>query len=146
MKIYLTTFTVLALAATSILAGCSTPAEKVAEPQKNVNEANADLVKANEDYLADIAKYREETNDRIEANAKSLADFKARTAADKKEAKAEYQEKVAALEKKNSDLRKTMDDYKADGKESWEKFKIEFNRDLEELRIAFQDLTIRNTQ
>jgi len=37
-----------------------------------------------------------------------------------------------------------MDDYKQDGKENWEKFKAEFNHDMDELGKAFKDLTINN--
>ena len=48
--------------------------------------------------------------------------------------------------KKNSDLKMKLDNYKAEGKENWKKFKIEFNRDMEELGIAFKDLTVKNVK
>ena len=39
-----------------------------------------------------------------------------------------------------------MSDYKADGKENWEKFKAEFGHDMDELGNAFRDLTVKNVK
>jgi hypothetical protein len=39
-----------------------------------------------------------------------------------------------------------MDNYKADSKENWEKFKVEFSRDMDELGAAFKDLTVKNVK
>ena len=41
-------------------------------------------------------------------------------------------------------MKKSMDDYKAGGKEQWEKFKAEFNHDMDELGKAFKDLSVDN--
>jgi hypothetical protein len=41
-------------------------------------------------------------------------------------------------------MKKRMDDYKADGKENWIKFKDEFNRDMQELGKSFKDFTVKN--
>jgi len=64
----------------------------------------------------------------------------------KKEAAADYKIKVDELEQKNSDLKKQMDDYKAEGKEKWEKFKTEFGHDMDELGNAFKDFTVKNVK
>jgi hypothetical protein len=133
------------LFATSLVAtGCNTPAEKVEHAQENVTEANNDLNKANEAYLADVETYRIETTNKINSNNQSIIDFNARIDGQKKEAKADYRKKVAELETKNSDMKKRMEDYKADSKENWESFKTEFNHDMDELGNAFRDLTIDN--
>ncbi|MDP2089552.1 MAG: peptidase M23 [Flavobacteriaceae bacterium] len=121
----------------AILTSCNTPAEKVDNAEKNVVKANKDLDKANQEYLADVEKYRKETADKIAANDKSIAEFKARIAHEKKDAQVAYQKKIAVLEQKNSDLKKKIDAYKAEGKEQWEKFKIEFSKDMDELGTAF---------
>ena len=39
-----------------------------------------------------------------------------------------------------------MDDYKETGKENWLIFKMEFNRDMDELGQAFKDLTVKNVK
>jgi septal ring factor EnvC (AmiA/AmiB activator) len=124
-----------------ILTSCSTPAEKVVKAEENVTEASKDLDKATKEYEADIEACRKQTAEKIEANNQSLADFKVRIAHEKKETKAEYHKKMAELEQKNSDMKKKMDDYKADGKENWEKFKAGFNNEMDALGIEFKELT-----
>lgn len=121
----------------AILINCNTPAEKVDKAEKNVVEAHQDLDKANQEYLADVEKYRKETADKIAANDKSIAEFKARIAHEKIDAQVAYQKKIAVLEQKNSDLKKKIDAYKAESKEQWELFKAEFSKDMDELGTAF---------
>tara|TARA_R110001583_G_scaffold44521_1_gene141171 strand:+ start:1405 stop:1836 length:432 start_codon:yes stop_codon:yes gene_type:complete len=127
----------LMLITSSILTSCNTSAEKVENAEKNVDKANFDLYEANQEYLADIEKYRKESADIIAANNKSIADFKARIALEKKEAQVAYSQKITVLERKNSDLKKKMDVFKAESKEQWEKFKVEFSKDMDELGTAF---------
>lgn len=136
-----------------LLSGCSSPAtkvenakEEVADASKELSIANNNLDEANLAYKADIENYRQATADKIAANEKSIAEFNTRVDLQKKEAKAEYKMKIAELEKKNSDMKKKMDEYKEDGKDNWEKFKTEFSHDMDELGNAFRDLTIKNTK
>lgn len=129
-----------------IFTGCTSPAEKVENAKDKVTEANTNLDKANEEYLADMAKYRIATNEKIAANEKSIAEFNARIDDQKKVAKSEYKIKIAELEKKNTDMKKKLDEYKENGKDNWEKFKTEFNHDMEELGKAFKDLTVKNVK
>lgn len=130
----------------AILTSCNTSAEKVENAQNNVTEANKDLDKANKEYLADIENYKKETADKIAANDQSITEFNVRIENEKKEAKADYKKKIAELEQKNSDMKKKMDDYKAEGKEKWEIFKTEFSHDMDELGNAFKDLTVKNVK
>jgi F0F1-type ATP synthase membrane subunit b/b' len=122
-------------------ASCKTPAEKVENAQNNVNEAQADLNQANSDYQADMEKFRKATADSIEANNKSIIAFKARIEKEKKETREEYRKKIAALETENTDMKKRMDDFKADSKEKWEAFKLSFSKDMHELGDKFRKLT-----
>lgn len=137
-------FSALLLLAGTELISCNTSAEKVEKAEDKVKVANENLDEANAEYLADVEKFKLETNQKIDANAKSIADFNARIATDKKAAKTEYKEKIAALELKNTDMKKKMADYKADGKDGWAKFKEEFNHDMDELGKALKDFTIKN--
>lgn len=137
-------FSVLLLLAGTELISCNTSAEKVEKAEDEVKVANENLDEANAEYLADVENFKLETNQKIDANAKSIADFNARIATDKKTAKAEYKEKIAALELKNTDMKKKMADYKADGKDGWAKFKEEFNHDMDELGKALKDFTVKN--
>lgn len=123
----------------AILTSCNNSPKKAENAQTDAKEANNDLDKANEEYLADIEKYRKETADKIAANDKSIIEFKARIENEKNDAKVDYQKKITELEQKNSDIKKKMDDYKVEGKEKWEIFKVEFSRDMEELGKAFSN-------
>jgi hypothetical protein len=127
-----------------LIGGCSTSAEKVENAQKDVTQANIDLDKANRAYEEDIANYRAETDNKILANNKSIAEFNARIELEKKEAQADYRKKIVELEQKNSDMKKKLDDYKMTGKENWETFKTEFSRDMDELGKALSGFTKNN--
>lgn len=130
-------FAMLVLTVMAFLTNCTTSSEKVADAEQNVIEAQNDLDNANNEYLKDIETFKSETKSRIDANQKSIDEFHARIAKEKKEVKAEYQKNIAELENKNSDMKKQLDDYQADGKENWEAFKTKFNQDMEELGVAF---------
>ena len=139
---------ILLLAAATIitgglLSGCNSPAEKVENAQSNVADANANLDKANEEYKADIESYRKETAAKIAANDQTISEFKARKENEKSEARADYQKKLAELEQKNSDMKKKMDDYKAEGKEKWVVFKTEFTHGMDDLGHSFKDLVTK---
>lgn len=137
-------FSAFILIAGITMVSCNTSAEKVENAESEVKEANENLVDANAEYLADVEQFKIETNEKIEANAKSIADFNARIALDKKAATAEYKAKIAALELKNTDMKKKIADYKADGKDSWTKFKEEFNHDMDELGKSLKDFTTKS--
>lgn len=146
MKKSIFTIAACSFIASAILISCSSPAEKVENAKNNVQEANADLNEANEEYLKDIENCRKETAERIAANDQCIADFNTRMEKEKKEVKEDYKTQMAALERKNGDMKKKMNDYKAEGKEKWESFKTEFSHDMDELGAAFKDLTVKNVR
>ena len=137
--------TVLFIAST-ILIGCNTPAAKVEDAKENVDDAKEDLDQAHQEYLAEVENYRSETSGKITENEKIIADFRVKIENEKIEAKAAYEIKIAELEQKNKNLKQKMDDYKVTGKTEWEQFKSEFNRDMEKLGKAFQDLVVNNVE
>lgn len=118
----------------------STPTEKLVAAQETAKQANKDLENAKVDYLNEIDNYRKEANDKIAANDKSIAEFKARVANEKNDVKAEYKLKIAELDLKNSDMKKQINDYKADSKEKWETFKIQFTQSMNDLGVSFKNL------
>ncbi len=146
MKKSIVSLGVLAFITGAILTSCNTAAEKVEKAQENVMDANKDLADANKEYQEDIENYRKETADKITVNSQIIADLKAKIEHEKKEAKTDYKKIIAELEQKNNEMKKKMDDYKAEGKEKWEKFKAEFNHDMDELGAAFKGLTAKNVK
>ena len=146
MKKSILVFTSVTLLSGMVFLGCESSSEKVDTAEQAVTDANNELEQANQEYLADIENYRTETSSKIEANNQSIADFNLRIAKEKKEVKEDYKKKIAEPESKNSDMKKKMDEYKADGKEKWEAFKTEFSHDMDELGAAFKDLTVKNVK
>lgn len=122
-----------------IATGCNTPSEKIEKATEKVDEANKDLEKANAEFDADIANFKKQEADKIAANEQSIADFKARIANEKKDAKAKYLKEIADLEQKNSDMKKQLDMYKAESKENWATFKTKFSNDMDELGQALKN-------
>ncbi|MFD1553370.1 hypothetical protein DNU06_06810 [Putridiphycobacter roseus] len=84
-----------------------------------------------------MENFKKEVNDKIDANKQSIINFNQRIAEEKKEVKAEYQKKIEALNQKNTDLKKRLEDYKMEGKEDWNQFKTKFGSDLDNLGHAF---------
>jgi hypothetical protein len=147
MKKSLIVLIVLILMATTIFFATRTsPAENVANAEDKVMKAQKNLDNANIEYLADMEVYRQETEAKIDANNRSIAAFDARVETEKAEARAEYKRRITELEQMNTDMKKRLDDYKADGKDNWDKFKIEFSHDMDELGKAFKDLTVSNVK
>jgi hypothetical protein len=136
----------IAVCAGAFLGGCKSPSEKVENAQDKVVAANKDLDDATQAYLADVEKFRKDEAEKIAANDKSIAEFRARVQSQKNEARADYIKKVTDLEQKNSDMKKKISDYKAESKENWDLFKAEFRRDMDELGKSFQNLNIKNTK
>jgi F0F1-type ATP synthase membrane subunit b/b' len=122
------------------MTSCDNKAQNVADAEKNVKEATISLDKANKEQEAEIEKFKKEAADKIAANEKSIAQFKARKEADRKVAEADYNKEVLRLEQKNSDMKKKMDDYKFESVEKWEIFKSDFGHGMEELGKAFTDI------
>ena len=82
------------IAACGIQIGCSTPGQKLDSAKENVDEANKDLEKANQEYMNDMNVYKKESASKIAANETSIKEFKARIATEKSDAKAEYEMKI----------------------------------------------------
>jgi predicted RNase H-like nuclease (RuvC/YqgF family) len=66
----------------------------------------------------------------ITAQEERIAEFKARIAKEKKENKDDYETMLVELEKKNSELKKKLAEFKDDGHYKWVSFKTEFDPDL----------------
>lgn len=131
----------MAFIGATVITGCDNSAKKLEKAQNASMEADEDLVKARQDYLSDMEKFKKETDQRIAANKKSITQFEARVAKEKKETKEAYALKIAELEQKNTDLKKRLDNFKAMDQEQWDTFKMEFSKDLDELGKSFKDLS-----
>ncbi|TRX46404.1 hypothetical protein FNH22_30905 [Fulvivirga sp. M361] len=133
--------TILASISMMIILGTScarSPSEKLEESQTELAEASEDLVKAREDYLVDMKAYKIEIGEKIATNEERLKKFRG--------VRADYEQKINALETKNSAMKTKLDENKVEGKAQWDSFKAEFNQDMDELETALKDLTIKNSK
>lgn len=150
MKKKVLTFAAGIIIAITTIIGCQTKTEKVENAEVDLQEANQKVLEASHELdkaINDsIQQFREESNDKIIAHEKSISEFKARIAKDKKINRAKYLRELKELEQKNSDMKKKLDEYKATGKENWEAFKIEFMHDLDEFGKAFKNLSVKNVK
>lgn len=144
MKKSIVQFAVSAFSVAFIAIACSSPAEKVEKAQDQVVEANNNLDTAIKNYQADMNAYRIETANRIAANELAIAKFNVKIANEKKEAKADYLKKIAALEKRNTEMKVRLQDYKDDGDSKWKTFKVEFSKEMDDLGKSIKDLTTKD--
>jgi dynactin complex subunit len=120
-----------------MLIGCFENSEKSKQDIK-------ENIKENEDYKLEMDEYRFRITEQITTNENSIIAFRSRIANQKKEARADYEKKINDLNNKNTDLKMRLDAFNADNKESWELFKVEFGRDMDELGNALHDFTINS--
>jgi hypothetical protein len=125
------------LMAGAMFTGCQSSKTKVENAQDKVAVANQELNQAVKDS---IQQFRTESAERISNNEKNIAEFRARIASQKKVNKAKYEKKLAELEKRNSDMKMRLADYKDEEQVKWEKFKVQYNQDMDALGKAFKDL------
>jgi len=148
MKKTIFTLAITILMASTILTNCKSPAKKIEDAKDNVDNANAKVDEANQELsqaiLDSIQQYRKESEDLIATREKSINEFKVRLANQKIENRNKYEKRLEELEQKNSDLKKRLDDFKADGKENWKNFKIEFTKNMEELGTSIKDFQFKN--
>jgi dynactin complex subunit len=120
-----------------MLIGCFENSEKSKQDIK-------ENIKENEAYKLEMDEYRFRIAEQITTNENSIIAFRSRIASQKKEARADYEKKINDLNNKNTDLKMRLDAFNADNKESWELFKVEFGRDMDELGNALRDFTINS--
>lgn len=137
----------LMIASGSMLTSCRSSEKKVEDAQNAVQEAENDVKEANlklDKAIKDSIKlFKIKNDEKIIAHNKSIAEFKARIAKDKKENKASYEKELARIEQKNTDLKKKLDEYNAQSKNNWETFKTEFNKDMDDISKAIVALTTK---
>jgi hypothetical protein len=125
---------------------CTSASEKVEQSAENVNDANVKLEEEKKQLLEDMETYKKEKEAEIAANEQSIQEFNTRIANQKTEARIEYKKSIDELNRKNSDLKKRIADFKTDSKSNWDAFKTEFGRDMDELGNAFKEFTVKSSK
>jgi hypothetical protein len=82
--------------------------------------------------------------EKISVYEKIIAEFKARISKEKKENIAKYEKTIAELEQKAGDMKKKLEDFKVEGKDKWDSFKLKFDHDMDELGKALKNFTVKS--
>ncbi|MDD4309761.1 MAG: hypothetical protein PHO32_05230 [Candidatus Cloacimonetes bacterium] len=130
-----------------MLSGCNKKADqKVDDAQENMVEAEQDLKEATAESEAvkTWQEYKDQANARMAANDKIIADYKADMVGTNGKLKAAYNKEIESLEKSNKELRSKLNNFKDDGKNSWEKFKAELDGDMDKLGSALKGFVVNS--
>ncbi len=135
-----------------IFTSCQSAAEKADAAEAKVQDAKDELKEARKDENVQAQKaataeewvtFRNESQEKIWANEKHIAELKVKMNKPGKLLDAAYAKKIDSLEEKNRDLKRRMDAYEK-SQSDWETFKREYNHDMDELGNALKDLTVDN--
>jgi len=135
--------------AATIFISCQSSGRKVADAENNVQDTKNDVAVAKQDLTKTIQdsintehqEFKTNSEVKLSANEKSIAEFKTRISYTKKAAKAHYEEELTVLVDKNADLENKLQDYKEDGMGKWDSFKNKFNHDIDSLGENFKEFT-----
>lgn len=121
-------------------AGCDNTRDNTRD---DVNKANQDMIDDQYQFDKEWQEFRSDAEVRINDNEKKIAEFKAAMKTTTDKFKARYENEVLTLEQNNIQLRKRLNEYKYDGKNNWDIFKRDFNREVDVVVDALNDIFSR---
>lgn len=144
MKKFVYLFSVITFIGSASLLSCNNSTEDKAENDEKkdtvvIEEKVTERVATSEEWAA----FKTEAEAKIEANEKRIAELKVKLKKPGKVLDKIYVERIEALEQRNRDLRLKITAYETN-KTDWEKFKEEFNHDMDELGKAISDIFTDN--
>ena len=141
----LLTFATVGVLSGTVYTGCTdTSAKKVEDAKEQVDVANEDLKAAKAKFDDEFHTFKLESEQKISANEKSIDALEVKMDKAGPKAKTKYGNKIADLKVKNHELKEKIEDYNHEGKDSWERFKDGFNREMDKITLALKDLTTDN--
>ncbi len=118
--------------------------ENLNEAKDEVVDAKADLVESTKDSINDFKKYKESIEKKLVENDKVIADLKSKNNSKDISTKELYVNQLDKLEKKNAELKHKIEDYKEGPEQKWELFKVDFNKDVDDLGKSISNIAQRN--
>ncbi|MDP4219324.1 MAG: hypothetical protein Q8916_04815 [Bacteroidota bacterium] len=91
----------------------------------------------------DYPTYKTQTEHILAENQDTIASFRARLKNVNAKLKAALDSAGLELERKNEELRATLESYKNQGTENWDKFKSEFDQSMDSIRNNVEELKAR---
>ncbi len=103
------------------------------------------MKEAQQDSVSDFKKFKKDSEAKIKDNEKKIADLKVKHSQMGAKELVDHQNKVSALEQKNTKLKSKLSSFKEDdSKGNWESFKVDFKHDMDELGKAMKDFSVNN--
>jgi outer membrane PBP1 activator LpoA protein len=148
MKELFLTLTVAVFMVGAILSGCqSSTKSKVEEAEQsldaaqfNLEVAQHELIAARKEYHEDYQLFKKEYDEKLRQNEFAIAELKAMIAMSSEQNKPILERELADLEKKNRDLKLSLENYNKSGKDNWERFKVEFKDSMNDLGESIGNL------
>ncbi len=146
-------FVIAAIIIEAINLGCKSPSEKAADAQSKVDVAKLDL-SVRKACFTDAQKalnneawktFRDRAQIKIKNNETRIEGFKNKIKNQVSITYPTYELMIDSLELKNKELVTRMDNYSLD-KSNWEVFKLQFNRDLNSIGVALDNLTYKGKE
>ena len=132
--------TVLLLIAGLILTGFYTNLDKkVKNVQDNGKQANQGVKKEKTKFDKEWKEFKSNAEIKINSNEKRIGEFKVKIKTAGKDVKVKYDKEITVLEQKNVGLKKKINEYKYEGKDKWEEFKLGFNHDMDAVGKSLKD-------
>lgn len=131
---------------TLFLGSCNDSSKKLENAKEDVKKAEQELTNANNTLALDVAEYRKQMNLKIAANNARIDELNKQLKTFKDNKNKEKEVRIADLKKRNSELETKIKEYNQTDKSNWDKFKQEFNSDMESLGNGFADLTTDNVK
>jgi len=124
---------IIVLIAGAVFTSCSGSKE-------NVNQANEDLKVEQAQYAKEWQQFKSDAELKINDNEQKIDELKLKIKTARIDFQTKYEKEVTVLEQKNTDLKKKISEYKYEGKDKWEQFKQEFNRDIDIVGNAIKNI------
>lgn len=127
--------------------GCNSPqqkADKLQSAEENVIVAQDELDQAIMDSTNEYTRFKIESETKLIENDVKIAELKAKLKSDKIEIRNKYEKELLELETKNATLKVNMSEYQESDKSQWEKFKVSFNDDMDELGKSISKMADEN--
>ena len=141
MKFKYFILTVISLLAGLALTSCNiNPENKVTDAKENVKQANQELKDVQSENDKEWAQFKKEAELKIKSNENRIDEFKAETNKVGNKLKNKYDQEVVVLEQKNIELKRRLSEYKHEGKDKWQQFKLALNDDIEVVGNSIKDL------
>lgn len=128
---------VILLIAGPVYTGCDNNRDST---QKNVEQANQDMLDEQAKYEKEWQQFKSNAELKITANQNKIDELKAAMKTTSANFKDKYENIILTFEQKNIELKKKLNEYQYEGKDSWEEFKKGFNHQVDTVAVALNDI------